>query len=1109
MLRVTTLYASSAVATAAYYTRYLAGAPGEEPGVWCGEQAAALGLSGRVAVDELQALLEGRDPMSGTPLGTALVDRTLADGRVIRAVAGFDATFSAPKSLSVWWALTGDPGLLEAHDIAVRAALDHLERFGATTRIRADARRLHPDAVGLSMATFRQTTSRADDPQLHSHAVISAKVQTGDGRWWALDARYLKRNQRMLGGLYQSVLRAELTHRYGVAWEAIVNGQAELAGTPAELVAVFSKRTVQVDAALAVKVEEFRARQGRDPTRWERAALCREAAADTRRHKTSVGVPDLRTRWETEAAGVGWTADRLVAELTATARSLDHVPPVTVEQVVDHLSASGSAWTRADVLRAICDLQPAVSSMSGQRWAAALERAADQVIEHCVDLDPPEERSRRRMSDGRSVWLEPTAAQITSDAILAEEETVLAWAIDAHADEPCPSITVDRDGLDVLQADAAAAVAGTDRLVLVVGPAGAGKTTMLQAAVDDLATQRRPVFGVAPTAKAARVLGRETGIVTDTVAKLLHEWRRTDRPPADVYRLPAGTTVIVDEAGTIGTSTLRQLVDLAEQGDWRLVLVGDPRQLQAVGRGGLFTELCATGRVHELTRIHRFTHPWEAAASLELRAGDPAALDAYEAHGRIVAGTLDDQLDRIARDWLGHHTNGKTVAIVASTNDHVDALNDAIQRLRLTVGDLDPDAAAPIAGGEHAYVGDIVATRRNDRRLCTERDEPVRNRDLWTVVAAHSGGALTVSHLCGHGTVTLPADYTRDHVRLGYAATEHGHQGDTVDVAIALVSSATTHRGLYVGVTRGRDENRIHVITDTADVGEARDVLDAVLAYDRADIPAVSQRRHLAREVSRAEPAREPEQVVPEWLTHFPDQLEQRRDDLTAGLTERAQRRTEAAAELADLQPALDATRAAWQPYAERIEAIEHELRTVLRPAMWQANHDARTAGLGHRHGAARRAKIATWRVDDAQHRIAAIHAEGAHVKEPLDAVEAEERRLAELTSPHTGHFGIDQLDRDQLHALDQTARAIDTWTTWANGRPVPTVELAEAVSLLHDVALHAPPLPTRASEIDRTHWFELLEPVTALLEQRGLLPSRHHLGHHLEHAGPDLSIDI
>ena len=116
------------------------------------------------------------------------------------------------------------------------------------------------------MATFRQTTSRADDPQIHTHAVISAKVQTDDGRWWALDARYLKRHQRMLGGLYQSVLRSELTHRFGVAWGPIVNGQAEIAGMPKELMAVFSKRAADIDVAVAAKLDEFRHREGRDPS---------------------------------------------------------------------------------------------------------------------------------------------------------------------------------------------------------------------------------------------------------------------------------------------------------------------------------------------------------------------------------------------------------------------------------------------------------------------------------------------------------------------------------------------------------------------------------------------------------------------------------------------------------------------------------------------------------------------------------------------------------------------------------------------------------------------------------------------------------------------------
>jgi conjugative relaxase-like TrwC/TraI family protein len=1013
----------------------------------------------------------------------------------------------------VWWALTGDPVLLEAHDLAVCTALDHLERCGATTRMRVHGRRQHPDTLGLTVATFRQTTSRADDPQLHTHAVIAAKVQTDDGRWWALDARYLKRNQRMLGGLYQSVLRAELTHRYGIGWEPIVNGQAEMAGMPAELLDVFSKRAQQVDAALAVKVDEFRQRQGRDPSRWERAALEREASADTRTHKTGHGVSDLATRWADEAAALGWTPQQLVTRLEAAGRDVARQPDVTVtvEQVIDRLSACGSTWTRADILRAICDLHPAVSGLGGHRWAAALERGCDQVIDHCVDLDPAGEHLHRRLSDGRSIWLEPTAAHITSVTILAEEERVLAWAIDTEADDPAPSTTLDRDGLDVLQADAAAAVAGTDRLVVVVGPAGTGKTTTLQRAVEDLAAWDRPVFGVAPTAKAARVLERETGMDSDTVAKLLYEWHRPDRPPHARYRLPAGTTLIVDEAGMIGTTSLHQLVQLVDAHGWRMALVGDPRQLQAVGRGGLFNEVCATSRVHQLSRIHRFHQRWEAAASLRLRAGDVGALDAYEAHDRIVGGRLEEHVHRIANEWLGLNSAGKSSAITATTNQHVDAINDAVQRARLTVGQLDPDAVVPIAGDEDAYRADVIVTRRNERELRTSTGEPVRNRDLWVVTATHPDGGLAMSHLGGHGTLTLPADYVGRHVRLGYAATEHGHQGDTVDVGIALVSAATTNRGLYVGMTRGRDDNRVHVITESTDPAEAREVLECVIAHDRADVPAVTQRRDLAHQIPSPEPGPswrvEPTPLLPDWVAPWRTQLEEQRDDLTSYLADRAERRAEAAAELVALQPGLATARAAWQPYAQGIAAIDDELRTDLRPAMWKANHDVTHAGFGHRHGASRRARIATERVDDAEAHIAFIRGDGGDAKQRLDSLEAEARNLHDLAHPSPAGYGLEQFHREQLDRIEPLLDAVDIWMTWTHGRPVPTADLATALSTLTSAARRAPLLAVSDGDSDRTQWFDALQPVTDLLSTGGIQLSS---GRDLElEQGPELGIDL
>ena len=160
------------------------------------------------------------------------------------------------------------------------------------------------------MATFRQTTSRADDPQLHTHAVISAKVQTDDGRWLALDARYLKRHQRMLGGLYQSVLRAELTHRYGVG----VGADRQRPGRDRRHAPASCSRCSRSGPARSTprwrprSTSSVAARVG-TRRRWERAALCREASADTRAHKTGNGVADLRTRWAAEAAELGWTAE--------------------------------------------------------------------------------------------------------------------------------------------------------------------------------------------------------------------------------------------------------------------------------------------------------------------------------------------------------------------------------------------------------------------------------------------------------------------------------------------------------------------------------------------------------------------------------------------------------------------------------------------------------------------------------------------------------------------------------------------------------------------------------------------------------------------------------
>ena len=206
----------------------------------------------------------------------------------------------------------------------------------------------------------------------------------------------------------------------------------------------------------------------------------------------------------------------------------------------------------------------------------------------------------------------------------------------------------------------------------------------------------------------------------------------------------------------ISTPALHQLVSLAEANQWRLVLVGDDRQLQAVGRGGLFAELCANGRVDQLEHLHRFKHDWEAAASLQLRSGDPRALDAYEAHDRIIPGTLDDHLAAIGRNV----DRASPLAATPWPSSPPRMIMSTPSTTPSKPPESPPDSSTrtspqQIAGGECAHVGDVVATRRNDRTLITSAGEPVRNRETWTVTAIGTDGSLTVTREQGHGTVTL------------------------------------------------------------------------------------------------------------------------------------------------------------------------------------------------------------------------------------------------------------------------------------------------------------------------------------------------------------------
>jgi hypothetical protein len=330
-------------------------------------------------------------------------------------------------------------------------------------------------------------------------------------------------------------------------------------------------------------------------------------------------------------------------------------------------------------------------------------------------------------------------------------------------------------------------------------------------------------------------------MAADTLDKLLHEHTRPDRSPGPVFDLPGGSTVIVDEAGTVSTPKLAALARLAEQRAWRVVLVGDPRQFSAVGRGGMFAHLIDTYGAIELDRVHRFSNRWEREASLRLRNGDPGVLAEYDRRGRLHDGTRHDMETRILDAWLEARRRGESVALMANTIDTVTRLNWLVQQTRIRIGELDPDAPGLDVDGQRLLVGDEVVTRRNDRTLRTDRGVMVKNRDHWTIETIHSDGAVSLTGCTG--TVQLPAVYVAEHVELGYAQTSHATQGRTVDVSLLLVDATTDSRGIHTPMTRGRLGNHAYVVSN--ENRTAVDVLAQAIGRDWIDQPATTRRIEL------------------------------------------------------------------------------------------------------------------------------------------------------------------------------------------------------------------------------------------------------------------------
>ncbi|MAT05937.1 MAG: hypothetical protein CL424_12935 [Acidimicrobiaceae bacterium] len=1011
-VRVTTLKGADA---GAYYVEQLPNyylQSGEPRGVWLGDGAPMLGLAGEIADDDFLALMAGMDPQRP--------DRHLGRRYDDKSARGYDVTASAPKSVSILFALGDDDvrrDVLDAHDAAVTALAGWIERH-AHTRYRIGGEVAVVDAEGIVAAMFRQHTSRALDPQLHTHLVIANRVKSPDGRWLALDARTIKKDQRALSAIYHAGLRAELTQRLGVRWHQPENGIAEIADVPEALILEFSARTAEMRRRLDEKLDRFADSMGRDPTPRERWRLEREAAVDSRPRKSkSVDAAQLHDDWRDQARAIGMEPSQVIEDAVDRVFLREPIDPdlddLIADWAVGAITEQQSSWRPAELVRevaALCPTETAAEAETIVRWA---DNLADRVAaERCVDISKPIPSGALLRRDGRPVSESAIDRALTTQAILDQEHGLIVWADHRFRhdgrDQPAAA-TYSEVPLTAPQADAAAAVAGRSDLVLVVGPAGTGKTTALAPAVAHLRANGRPVFGVAPSAAAADVLSDGTGIVADTLDKLLIE-HRLDRPPDHRYDLPAGATVIVDEAGMVSTTKLTELAILADTRGWRVALVGDPMQFSAVGRGGMFGLIVDTFGAIELDRVHRFEHEWEREASLRLRRGDVEVAEIYDQHGRLHGGTVE-QMERasVAR-WWEIRQEGKRELLVTPTNEATERLNVRCQRLRIRAGEVDPDGRSIGVGPYRIHVGDEIATRQNDRRLHTDRKDMVRNRAIWTVDTIHPDGSLSATGK--HGSVHLPARYVNEHVELAYARTVMASQGRNVHGGLLFADSPMDVRTTYVALSRGSGTNEAFF----AVVGEqtALDFLVQSMSADWIDLPATSRQAEL-NDTAPHRPGLLDGPVLRKLIGDRQAILAQL-DSADSFLRRLPATQRELERDIAGARLTIANAEAEYR----RAEAVIDAHDRPLHRRKHEADLNAARRELARQPEIARRAEVA---IEAAEQELARLATQGARSKATLNRRPELESIIAEID----GRLTHDRRVRTRIARLEGPAAVIDT----------------------------------------------------------------------------------
>ena len=740
---------------------------------------------------------------------------------------GWDLTFSAPKSVSALWS-QADPGsrqtIQDAHFSSVKEGLSYLEETAAITRRGKGGNR--KEEAHLAVATFEHGTSRAQDPQLHTHCLVMNACLRDDGTSGTIESKPLYRAMTTGGAIYRAELAAQLERLLRLGVER--RGSCfELEGVPQPLIAHFSKRRAAIERALQEKG-------------YDGPAAAAMATLTTRPAKEPVARAALFRDWQEAGRGLGWGPEE-ARELLRNAPSPERERHTDKTAMLQKASERGAErrgyFTERELVRFLAEEAP------GRGLGASVVRAV--AAEHLAQSPEIVSLGQR---NGEPLYTTPE---------MAETERRLFAGVERSKDQRSCGVTeatlvgviaTRRTGNEE-QAAALRHLCGDSEgsIRVISGREGADKIRLLAAARLSWELEGFQVFGAALSGKAVKELTTGAGIPSDTL-------ERTLRNLEAGKMVPGGRSVlVVDEAERVGVREMQRLVEATTSSGARLALIGDIKRSSPFERGGPLIEMARRLEENNPVENERQRAEWARGAFPALWARPVReGLAAYAERGLLrVAEDRTAAYDQLISDWKAEGVRApQEHLILAGSRVEAALLNRMAQEERENAGALGRERVAAPRGVGAFHVGDRILFTR------TSRLYEVESGSFGEAVAADARTGTLAVRLDSGERVTIPLA-AFPYVQLGYAMTTCRGRGTTVQDVFALVRSAAQDpESNSVSLLKMR--GAVHLFTDRETAGETLYRLTRQITESRPSefAPAPVQERQEREATIRREPQR-------------------------------------------------------------------------------------------------------------------------------------------------------------------------------------------------------------------------------------------------------------